>query len=1791
MHDGGQAIVYRATRAADGRPVVLKMLRGPYPTPAQQARFRKEYDLTQHLAGSGVVVVEGWVNASGLPIIVLEDFGAESLERVWPKSAPPVADGIRVAIAIVEALQRVHDARVLHLDVNPSNIIYCEATGVVKLIDFGLSTDLPRQSASLRADLVMQGTLRFVAPEQTGRMNRSVDYRSDFYSLGATLYWLFTGQAPFSSDDPLELVHAHIARKPAPLPGVPAALSRVVLKLLCKNAEDRYQSTFGILADLRQCAAMIAGEVDGEGFYPGSEDRPSNFRIPERLYGREGELTSLLDAFDRVASGGREVVLVQGRSGMGKTALVLELQRSLVARRGVFVAGKFEQFKRGVPYASLATALRQFVRQLLTGREGDVLRWGERLTAAVSPNGRLLIQMIPELQHFLGEQPALPALPPLEAEARLHRTVRLFMRELATAEHPLVLFMDDLQWADLPSISLLKVLATDAGGSHVLILGAYRDKEVSAGHPLHGLLQDLETEQVPVSTVVLGPLTHGDVQRLMSDTLHLPIDEVADLAHWCRDKTAGNPFFLHRFLQSLSPGGLLRFDTEAGGWTWDLERIRALQVTDNVVSFLTDSLSRFSPGEQRQLQAASILGADFGVAELSAASGLSVEEVLEELARPLHEGLIEEISAGGDGTDVHFRFLHDRIQQAAYEAATLDTRQRLHQQFGERLLLRTEEAELSDELFDIVNHLNLGLVAPEQSYRLASLNVAAGRRALTSSAYEPADHYLRAAREILGDSAWVDQPERMREVTLIAARTAYLRSDYGQMDSLIADATLHARDDLDRIRALRIRIDALIVRNKNAKALDVGLRALKLLDIELPSTPTEADIGAGLGATFARLEDVDLDGIPDQTPPEDPASLLAMEMLCVLAPPAYYVNQALLPLLGVELVRLTLEHGPTPESSYGFALLGLVLCDVGHIDQGYEFGRLSWRLACRFDNKRMRVRSGHVFNGFSRHWKEPAPDYLSEYDELYELAVDIGDFEYASYAGMMHTICGFYVSSDLRSLAPTAQRYAEMMQEANQVNGLAVHGMMYQAMLNLMRGADDPVVLTGAVFNEPEMLGVFLELNDPTCLFVFHCVKCVLAGYHGEWDQALDLAGVARTYMHGAAATPHKVALEQWEGLAAATLAATTEDTSKREALLQRAEDRLALLDLWASHNSMAHGHRPALIRAAIDSARGGPHALLALQEAADQARERGRTVDEAAALRCAGELCQRTGLRTAAKAYLIEAKFAFERWGGQSVVAALEGRYPSLLGNIAARGEHRSTASSIAGTGALDVDVSAVVRASQAVAKELDLDKLVETIVRLSVETSGATRCLVVSPLEAGLTITSMGVTEPLVSVTHCSTPLAGSGDGPEGIIQFVARTREELVLHDARVSELGASDSYIRASGVRSVLCLPIESHGHLLAVLCLEHRGLVGAFTQDRVALLRVLLAQAAISVENANLVDTLEEKVRARTQQLAAANEAKSDFLRSMSHELRTPLNGILGYSRLLLDQGQLQPGQLDAVGTIERSGRHLLSLINDILDMNKIEAGKLDLDLHPMRLTGFAAGVTKIFRPEAERKGLAMAVMSGPDLPEWIEADARRLRQILLNLVGNAVKFTGEGEVAVTIASAGQQRAHFVVRDTGPGIPSDRLEGIFDPFEQAGGFEQRAKGTGLGLTISRQIARQMGGDLTVESELGKGSVFTLEIPVKPCAALSDASLLPTPESAPGDASANYSEEKAPTESELGTLMELLAEGALSAIQQRVLDLAAVDSELKPFADRLSALARDFDDEGIERALAAAMEAGA
>jgi predicted ATPase len=988
--EGRGSLVYGGLRRADGSRVVVKVLREDHPSPEQIAWFTREFALTQSLQVTGVAQCYSLETDGHRRLMVLEDFGGTSLAGLGLAGSLDVGAFLGLAVQIATALGQVHGQRVVHRDINPSNIVFNPTTNQVKLIDFGIATVLPRENPTLRAAERLEGTLAYISPEQTGRMNRALDYRTDYYSLGATFYELLTGQPPFSAPDALSLVHALLAKAPLPpdqlRPDLPPVVAAIVLKLLAKNAEDRYQSTTGLIADLERCLHEWRATGAVNLFPLGRSDRPAQLQPSQQLYGREEARAQLLDAFDAAGHGTPGLVLVAGQAGIGKTALVRELYRPLTRQRAYLVTGKFDQLQRHIPYAALLQALRALVRFLLTEGDAQLTVWREHIRAALGPNGQVITASLPELEMLIGPQPAAPALGPVEAQHRLHRVFAQLLSVFGQAGHPLVLFLDDLQWADPSSLELLEALLTAPECHHLLAIGACRESDGEPLPTVERLCAALVRKRAPVQRLTLVPLSEIHVQSLLADTLRCSVEHASPLAALLLAKTGGNPFFLNEFLRTLYADELLTFDTVHGCWQWEIERIGAQGTTDNVVDLLTAQLRQLPPVTQRALTIAACIGHRFALGVLAQVEGQVPRETARALWPALEAGLILPLDETYKVMDVEgqevatalrveFQFAHDRVQQAVYARLGEPEKPAVHRRIGEVLQRQAPLQGPEPRLFEIVHHLNLGrvlLAAQEERDTLAALNLQAGQEARAAAAFDLAAHYLGCGLALLGADSWTRRYALTLDLHVAGAEAAGVNGHFDQVEALSRAVLERAESLLDKVPSYGTMLQAATHQNNTKEAVRVGLEILGLLGVRLPERPRTAHIVKALLATrlaLAGKRAEDLSNLPEMT---DPHTLAAMWILVATTGAAFTGAPLLVPILICAMVGLSVRHGNGPRSAAGYAGYGGLLCaGAGSIDNGYRFGTLAVRLSEHRDDQALRSLTQLAFNVLVRPWKEP----------------------------------------------------------------------------------------------------------------------------------------------------------------------------------------------------------------------------------------------------------------------------------------------------------------------------------------------------------------------------------------------------------------------------------------------------------------------------------------------------------------------------------------------------------------------------------------------------------------------------------------------------------------------------------------------------------------------------------------------------------------------------------------------------------------------------------------------------
>jgi predicted ATPase/signal transduction histidine kinase/CheY-like chemotaxis protein len=1722
VYESQHSLVYRAYRDVDRRPVVLKMLRDAYPTPEQIARFKREYEVTRSMHLPGVIEVYTLESSEHQWVMVIEDFGGDSLTLLEIAGQIPIADLLTVAINIAEIVSRIHQQHIIHKDVNPSNIVLNRATGQVKIIDFGISTALSQENPTFHHPNILEGTLPYLSPEQTGRMNRVVDYRTDLYSLGATLYELLTGRVPFLTTDPLEVLHCHIAKYP-PAPNelksaIPRTLSEIVLKLLAKNAEDRYQSASGLKTDLEECLRQWQSSEKIDAFPLGRYDVSEQFHLPQKLYGREAELETLQTAFERVSQGTCEMMVVTGYAGIGKTVLVQEVYRPITRQRGYFVSGKFDQLQRNIPYAALIQAFRALIRLLLMESEPQIAIWRKQLLAALGPNGQVVIDVIPEVALIIGLQPEVIGLAPVEAQNRFHLVFQNFIRVFAQPEHPLVVFLDDLQWADGASLKLIRAFMTGAVSQCLFLIGAYRDVEVSAVHPLSLTLKEMQQAGAVVNQIALTTLDLPNVTQFVADTLRCmqESDDVSLLSELVLAKTDGNPFFVGEFLKSLHAEGLIAFDHTHGRYGWEMERIRTRGVTTNVVELMASKIQQLGLPTQRVLQLAACVGNRFDLKTLSIVHQKSPHDTAIELRAALVEGLVlplsdayklmeVEVAGLADEISVEYRFAHDRIQQAAYSLIPEADRQAIYWQIGQLLLRHIPPDEREPRIFDIVNQLNQGWAfSADQAERdeLAELNLLAGQRAKSAAAYEPAFNYLQVGLDLLGADAWQRRYDLALALYVETAEAAYLIGDFEEMERLAGVVLQQAKTLLDQVKIYEVKVKAYTAQSRPAEAVEAALQMLELLGVSLPKKPSQEDVMLGLqeaASAFAGKHITDLIDLPEM---KDPLHLAAMRILLNVVTPAYQFAPELMVLLVSKIVNLSAKYGNAPASASGYADYAMILCGVlGDIETGYQFGQLALSLVERLHAEEFRARIGHEFNYFIRHWKEHLRETIPPLLEAYQNGLKTGDFVYATYALSFQGSHAFFIGKELSGLEQELASYTQVAVQLAQKLTVIWNQIQRQVVLNLLGQAEDPCCLSSEAGDEQVILSLFQQTNNRSMICFMHFNKLFLGFLFQAYPQAVESAAVAERNLDAAPSTVFVPLFHFYDSLSQLAMYPASQET-EQERILEKVTASQEKMKTWAQHAPMNHLHKFYLVEAERARVLGrAGEAREYYDQAIALAKEHGYVNEEALAQELAGQFYQARGQEQQAQLYLRNAHYAYQLWGAAAKVNELEQRYPQWLSSKSLAKARALTDISTDTASGEAIDFAAVLKASQAISGEIVLETLLTRLMAIVIENAGA---------ETGLLLFEEGETW-VVKAEGGPTRQTF----PAGIINYVARTKESVVLNDAVREGQFTQDSYILTHQPKSVLCTPLINQGCLVGILYLENNLTTGAFTPDRLEVLQLLSSQAAISIEHAALYTTLEQKVAERTLELArakdaadAANRAKSEFLANMSHELRTPLNAILGFAQILARSPRMPAEEQDNLSIIQRNGDHLLTLINQVLDLSKIEAGRITLNETNFDLYGLLDELEDLFRFRAAEKRLHLRFERSPDVPRYVYNDGVKLRQVLINLLNNAIKFTKTGRVELRIKNEELQMKngespkilhsqflilHFSVADTGPGIAPEELGGMFEPFVQTKTGRDAHEGTGLGLPISRKFVQLMGGDITVQSEVGRGTTVTFTIP--------------------------------------------------------------------------------------------------
>ncbi|MBN3870767.1 MAG: AAA family ATPase, partial [Nostoc sp. JL33] len=1574
---------------------------------------------------------------------------------------------------------------------------------------------------------------------------------------------------------------------------IPLILSEIISKLMAKNGEGRYQSALGIKHDLETCLNQLCKTAIIKPFPLGEGDISDRFIIPDKLYGRETEVSTLLQAFERVSQGATEIMFVAGFSGIGKTAVVNEVHKPIVRQRGYFIKGKYDQFKRNIPLSAFVQAFRDLIGQLLSESDAQLQVWRTKILEAVGNNGQVLIDVISELERIIGTQVPAIELSGTAAQNRFNLLMQKFVQVFTSIEYPLVMFLDDLQWADSASLKLLQLLMAETG--HLLILGAYRDNEVSPIHPLMLAVDEIVKAGAVVNKIVLQPLSEAQMNLLVADTLNCKLSLAQPLTKLVYQKTQGNPFFATQFLKALHDDRLIIFDLKSRHWQCNIAQVRALAITDNLVEFMALQLQKLPNRTQNVLKLAACIGAQFDLNTLAIISEQSLEATAVDLWKALQEGLIipnteiykffiqsDSASVSNAAANPIYRFLHDRVQQAAYFLIPDDQKQATHLKIGQLLQENSSEIEREEKLFDITLHLNQGqaLITQQQEREtLAQLNLKAGGKARHSTAYTAARLYLQTGIELLEVNCWQSQYELTLNLYVAAAEASYLNGDFAGMEQQAAMVLQQAQTILDKVKIYEIQIAAQAARSQILAAIAIGIEALAQLGVELPNTPDKAQIGKVLQDLARQLQSREISGLIDLPVMSKPTATAAMQLLGILFTPVILGMPSFMPLLSATMVQLSLQFGNSPTSTVGYAIHGMVLCAfLGKVEIGYEFGRLALSLLERLKAQGMKSLTLSLFGSFIQHRQEALLATLPTLKESYTTGMETGDFLSAGYSIIAYANIALSASLDLDTLSEELSAYSASLAQVKQDSAHIHSGIVWQTVEHLRETVSQPDCLKGIAYDETVMLPKHHQDHDLTAIAITYIYKLLLAYSFGNYQAALGYITQAKSYLMAASGM---VVIPVFHFYAALTHLALfpTQPEAEQVQMLADIKAHQTVLRQWADNAPMNYLHKWHLVEAQKWRSGNKLEAIEQYDRAISLAKENQFLNEEALANELAAKFYLDWGKEKIAQVYMTEAYYCYTRWGAKAKVVDLETRYPQLLITILQKQQpsftptetmipissHTIGSSTFSNTSLSEaLDLATILQASQSLSSEIELEKLLSTLIQVILKNAGADKCALLMPSGSGWVIEALLQLEGSAIVLRSrsgadalSLPFEDHQIVPVALINRVKNTLAFTVIENAVAEPTLAADPYILRHSPKSILCAPILNQGKLIGILYLENNLTVGAFTSDRLQVLKLLTTQVAISLEKAKLYQklenyshTLEQKVEERTQEITEkatqleltleklySTQAQliqsekmsglGQLVAGIAHEINNPINFIYAnlqpaseYVTSLIELNnlyqQLYPQPLPEIA--EKIADIELEFIVDdlqkLLSSMRVGAERIGqivlslrnfsrLDESELKSVDIHSGIdsTLLFlqhRLQNNSKHPEIAVIQHYGQLPLVNCYASALNQVFMNIINNAIDALEASDKNcqpnIIIRTELKEAKKILIRIADNGIGMSKSVQN-NVFNPFFTTKSVGSGTGLGLSTSYSIVvEKHGGQLSCISAPGKGTEFIIEIPV-------------------------------------------------------------------------------------------------
>ncbi|CCO22882.1 PAS sensor protein [Maridesulfovibrio hydrothermalis AM13 = DSM 14728] len=1839
LHEGEDLTLFRAIRSYDDIPVLIKYPNSKQPSPRILSGLKNEFAASQEIGNNGIIQTVSLHRTDNSLALILEDKDYQLLGSLVRNNETDLRKKIKLAIKIAKSMEMIHSKGFLHRNIRPQSIAVSGDLSEAVLTNLQFSSRISDSYSGGGTSLLSDENITYISPEQSGRISGELDRRSDFYSLGVTFFELFTGRPPFIADDALELIHSHLAKEP-PVPyhlnpEIPESVSAVILKLLAKNPGDRYQSAHGIIQDLKACLRIIKNQEPPEGFTVGNQDISDTFTLSRRLFGRKDEIKLLQNSYNKVSLGSCEIIVVRGEPGCGKTTLVQAIRKKVIRDRGEFISGKFDQFRRNRPYSAIIQAFQEILRKRMTSPAPVINAWEKRITDALGQNAGLITEVIPELEQLIGPQKRPHKLPSAESRNRFNLTFKNFIKVFPSMDKPLVLFLDDLQWADPATIHLIKRLLEDNETSYLMLITAYR-----TNHPLDknvlSMLTEIEELNSNAKTITLDKLKLRHVHGFISRTLRSDRKSTEELAKLVYNRTGGNPLFVREYLRNLHRGKFIEFNYTKNRWDWDLKAIRNISIDGNIVELMADKIMSQPLEGQDILKAASCIGGKFDLRILMAVTDILDDVVINYMNLALQEGLI----VSDEDSDTHIislendtehstylSFMHDRVQQAAYSMLNAAEKNKLHLRIGRAMLEIYNDSEINDLVFEIATQYNFSIneITDEvERTKVSDIFLKAGRKAKRSSAFELATKYFATASRLMDTDSWSTHYQEFLDLHLDWFECNYLSGATKHSEQIFKTIIAHAMTRNDLAKANLAKIQLYFDQSRYHEAVKLGLKMLELYKMHIPIRPGNIAIRAELIKTKLILRNKTADTLLDLPEMSDPDHQETMRLLMYTIAPAYMFNKKLVFFMILKMIQFSVKHGNAPSSAFGYMFYAMFLAAKDFsFNKSKEFTRLAVDLNNRFNNSELETKINMLRGAMHDHWHEPLARNVSTLEKAFQTGLLHGDNAYARYSGYFAVYYKFLQGGSIADVYDSSEKFAGFIRKNKNSLSSGALNLALQMCKSMEGKTYTPGYLDDDTFQEAKLIAVARSSGSEVVEYWTGLSKIItlsLFNYHAKALEYIDyLYDTLEQTLFGMYVVPI------FHFFSIINMSAEFEDAAAntQKEYSSRINASLSKLEKWQNNCPDNFRHLYLIAKAENSRLTGKMNeAIYLYEEGIRSCIKIDSNIFAALACELAARFHFTIGGKRSGMALLAEACQYYRRWGATAKVQRLMHDHRLLQNSLTSQftadeSEEQSGASKTN----YSLDISAVVKASQAISGEIVLDRLLDKLMRIVIENAGAQKATLLLNNKNALELTAHAFVSKH-GITTRVKPESNQELYCKSIVNYVLRSKDNIVLRDAGAQGPFTIDSYIIRTKPKSILAMPVVNQQIMRGVLYLENNLSPGVFTEDRLEVLNLLCSQAAISIQNARLYSDLRdsetqhrtlleninvgafraeadldgrllkgnralaemfgyhswnefkmtpirslyvnpklyhsilndladgaiirdrevkmrrqdgtpiwvnmtaslhqdgserenciegvfedvtEKRKAQELERAkvaadAANKAKSDFLASMSHEIRTPMNAILGMADMLWES-RLSKVQRNYVKLFKNAGENLLLLINDILDLSKIEAGQITLEAIDFNLEDLFEEIGSIFALRAQAKKIDFCWYISPQVPKIITGDPTRIRQIIVNLVGNALKFTKSGTITYEAGLTQKGLLRIIIKDTGLGIPKAKMNTVFDTFSQADSSTTRNfGGTGLGLSICSRMVTSMKGGLFVSSEEGKGSSFAftirIEIPIQP-----------------------------------------------------------------------------------------------